>query len=97
MACKRGGSRSGYSPDLTDYDGRLWVRDYRLPDQDSVTWQVWDIDSDEPEVLFTARMDGEDTLLDARGDLVLLRRTDELDLPRAVVRQLADMAHLTPS
>ena len=74
---------------LTDYDARLWVRDYRLPDQDSVTWQVWDID--EAELLFTARMDGKDTLLDARGDLVLLRRVDEFDVPRAVIKQLADM------
>ncbi len=57
---------------LTDFDERLWVRDYQLPDQDSVTWRVWDIDRQ--ELLFTVRMDGEDTLLDARDDLVLLRR-----------------------
>ena len=71
---------------LTDFDGRLWARDYRLPDQDSVTWRVWDIDR--AQLLFTARMDGEDVLLDARGDLVLLRRVDEFDVPRAVVSQL---------
>ena len=68
---------------LADFDERLWVRDYRLPDRDSVTWRVWDIDRQ--ELLFAARMDGEDTLLDARGDLVLLRRLDEFDVPRAVV------------
>ncbi len=71
---------------LTDFDGRLWARDYRLPDQDSVTWRVWDIDR--AQLLFTARMDGEDVLLDARGDLVLPRRVDEFDVPRAVVSQL---------
>ena len=71
---------------LTDFDGRLWARDYRLPDQDSVTWRVWDIDR--AQLLFTARMDGEDVLLDARGDLVLLRRVDEFDVPRAVISQL---------
>ncbi len=71
---------------LTDFDGRLWARDYRLPDQDSVTWRVWNIDR--AQLLFTARMDGEDVLLDARGDLVLLRRVDEFDVPRAVVSQL---------
>ena len=76
---------------LTDYDARLWVRHYRLPDQDSVTWQVWDVD--ETTLLFTARMDGRDALLDAWGDLVLLRRTDELDVPRAVIEQLADTRH----
>ena len=71
---------------LTDFDGRLWARDYRLPDRDSVTWRVWDIDR--AQLLFTARMDGEDVLLDARGDLVLLRRVDAFDVPRAVVSQL---------
>lgn len=77
---------------LADFHGRLWVRDYRLPDQDSVTWRVWNIDRQ--ELLLTARMDGEDTLLDARGDLVLLRRLDEFDVPRAVITGLrAPPAH----
>lgn len=71
---------------LADFDSRLWMRDYRLPGQDSVTWRVWDIERQ--ELLFAARMDGEDILLDARGDLVLLRKVDELDVPRAVVIQL---------
>lgn len=71
---------------LTDMESRLWVRDYRLPDQDSVTWRVWDIDS--ARLLFTARIDGGDTLLDAQGDLVLLRRLDVFDVPRAVVIRL---------
>ena len=71
---------------LTDFDARLWARDYRLPGQDSATWRVWDMDRQ--ELLFTARMDGEDILLDAQGDLVLLRQIDELDVPRAVVTRL---------
>ena len=66
-------------------DRRLW-RDYRLPDQDSVTWRVWDID--QQELLFIARMDGDDILLDARDDFVLLRQLDEFDVPRAVVTRL---------
>ena len=76
---------------LTDYNARLWVRDYRLPHQDSVTWRVWDID--EAELLFRVRMAGEDTLLDARGDLVLVRQTDQFDVPRAVVRPLVPVMH----
>lgn len=76
---------------LTDYDARLWVRDYRLPDQDSVTWRVWDIG--EAELLFRVRMAGEDKLLDARGDLVLVRRTDRFDVPRAVISPLAPVIH----
>ncbi|MDE2980695.1 MAG: hypothetical protein OXU74_05800 [Gemmatimonadota bacterium] len=71
---------------LTDFDERLWVRDYQLPNQDSVIWRVWDIDRQ--ELLFTVRMDGEDTLLDARDDLVLLRRLDQFDVPRAVAIRL---------
>lgn len=71
---------------LTDFDARLWMRDYRLPDQDSVTWRVWDIDP--PRRLFTVRMDGDDRLLDAHGDLLLLRRVNALDVPRAEVRRL---------
>lgn len=37
---------------------------------------------------FTARMNGDDILLDAQGDLILLRQVDELDVPRAVVTRL---------
>ena len=71
---------------LTDFDSRLWVRDYRLPGQDSVTWRVWDIDRE--RLLFTVSMDGEDRLLDARGDVVLLRRLDAFDAHRVVVTPL---------
>lgn len=71
---------------LTDFDSRLWVRDYRLPGQDSVTWRVWDIDRE--RLLFTVSMDGEDRLLDARGDAVLLRRLDAFDAHQVVVTPL---------
>ena len=71
---------------LTDFDSRLWVRDYRLPGQDSVTWRVWDIDRE--RLLFTVSMDGGDTLLDARGDVVLLRRLDAFDAHQVVVTPL---------
>ena len=71
---------------LTDFDERLWVRDYRFPDHDSVTWRVWDIGRARP--LFRARLYARDRLLDARGDFVLVRRLDEFDVPRAVVSQL---------
>ncbi len=74
---------------LTDFDARLWVRDYRLPDQDSVTWRVWDIDR--AQLLFTVRMEGEDRLLDATGDLLLLRRVNVFDVPRAEVRRLTSL------
>lgn len=75
---------------LADFDARLWARDYRLPGQDSVNWRVWDVAKAQP--LFTVRMDGEDILLDAKGDLVLLRRLDVFDVPRAVVVRLVSGA-----
>lgn len=71
---------------LTDFDSRLCVRDYRLPGQDSVLWRVWDIEQEQQ--LFTVSLDGEDTLLDARGDLVLLRRLDAFDAHHVVVTPL---------
>ncbi|WP_419860847.1 DsbA family protein [Candidatus Palauibacter sp.] len=71
---------------LTDFDSRLWVRDYRLPGQDSVLWRVWDIEQEQQ--LFAVSLDGEDTLLDARGDLVLLRRLDAFDAHHVVVTPL---------
>ena len=69
-----------------DFDKRLWVRDYHFTDQDSVTWRAWDLEP--ATALFRVRLDADERLLDAKGDVVLLRRTDELDVPRAVVSRV---------
>ena len=71
---------------FVDFDERLWVRAYHFTDQDSVTWRVWDMERLTP--LFQVRLAVDEGLLDARGDVVLLRREDELDVPRAVVSRL---------
>lgn len=71
---------------FVDFDERLWVRDYHFADQNSVTWGVWDMERFTP--LFRVRLAADEELLDARGDVVLLRREDELDIPRAVVSRL---------
>ena len=71
---------------LIDFDERLWVRDYHFTDQDSVTWRVWDMQR--ATALFRVRLGADERLLDARGDVVLLRRTDEFDVPRAVVSRI---------
>ena len=42
--------------------------------------------------LFQVRLAADEELLDARGDVVLLRREDELDVPRAVVSGLEPAA-----
>ncbi len=67
----------------TDFESRLWVRDYRFPDQDSVLWRVWDIERE--RFLFTVSMDVGDELLDAQGETVLVKRRDEFDVPRVVI------------
>lgn len=71
---------------LIDFDERLWVRDYHFTDQDSVTWRVWDMER--ATALFRVRLGADERLLDARRDVVLLRRTDEFDVPRAVVSRI---------
>lgn len=69
-----------------DFDERLWVRDYHFTDQDSVTWRVWDMER--ATALFRVRLDADERLLDASGDVVLLRRIDELDVPGVVVSRI---------
>jgi len=69
-----------------DFDKRLWMRDYHFTDQDSVTWRAWDMEP--ATALFRVKLDADERLLDAKGDVVLLRRTDEFDVPRAVVTRV---------
>ena len=75
---------------FVDFDERLWVRDYHFADHDSVTWRVWDMERVTP--LFQVTLAADEELLDARRDVVLLRREDELDVPRAVVSRLEPAA-----
>ncbi len=75
---------------FVDFDERLWVRDYHFTDQDTVTWRVWDMERFTP--LFQVKLAADEELLDARGDVVLLRREDELDVPRAVASRLVATA-----
>ncbi len=71
---------------FVDFDERLWVREYRFPEQESVTWQVWDIDRSRR--LFTVQTDGDAKLLDAKGEMVLIRREDAFDVPRIITRRI---------
>ena len=70
-----------------DFDKRLWMGDYHFTDQDSVTWRAWDMEP--ATAVFRVRLDADERLLDAKGDVVLLRRTDGFDVPRAVVTRVA--------
>jgi len=69
-----------------DFDDRRWMRDYHFSDRDSETWRAWDLEP--ATALFRIRLGADQRLLDARGDVVLLRRTDEFDVPRAVVSRV---------
>jgi len=75
---------------FVDFDERLWVRDYHFTDQDSVTWRVWDVERLTP--VFQVKLAADEELLDARRDVVLLRREDDLDVPRAVISRLEPTA-----
>lgn len=71
---------------FTDADGRLWIRHYHFPDQDSVRWQVWSID-EVPQLEFELLVGSGDELRDAQGDRLLLRREDDLGVARVVIRE----------
>ena len=67
-----------------DAGGRLWARHYVMPGDDRERWTVWDGQSDE----FLVETPPSEQLLDARGDLVLLRARSELGIDRVVIRSL---------
>lgn len=67
-----------------DGDGRLWVRRYVMPGDETQRWSSWDGNRQ----LFWLEMPASLDLMDARGDLLLLRVRDAFDVPRAVVRRM---------
>lgn len=67
-----------------DAGGRLWVRHYVMPGDDRERWTVVD---DQAEA-FLVETPPSEQLLDARGNLVLLRARSELGVDRAVIRTL---------
>lgn len=67
-----------------DGDGRLWMRHYLMPGADTKRWTVWDGES----TTFSVAIAASESLLDAQGNLVLLRIRSELGIDRAVIREL---------
>lgn len=67
-----------------DAGGRLWVRHYVMPGDDRERWTVLD---DQAEAFLVETLPSEQ-LLDALGDLVLLRARSGLGVDRAVIRTL---------
>ena len=71
---------------LVDGDGRVWVQRYPLPGAETAAWQRWRPGEDGLDALI--RLPADHTLLDALGNRVLLRTTDEFDVPQAIVATL---------
>ncbi len=68
---------------FVDAADRLWAREYQMDASDPVEWLVWDPDKGEP--VHRLRLDGDTELLDARGELLLLARRDEMDVDHVLV------------
>lgn len=77
---------------LGDLDGRLWLRLFDPADGDidpgsvSEQWLVWDISA--PRLLFTVTLPNGEGLLDAAGDRVLVRTSDEFDVDYLLVKEI---------
>ena len=69
---------------LADGQGRLWIRSYIMPDDSVQRWSVWDGSREILNLQLAIDLD----LLDARGDLLLLRTEDELGVHQAVIRRM---------
>lgn len=73
---------------FADLDNRrLWLRQYRLPEQDVVRWTAWTLLDAKIDVHLSIRR-GEGSLLDANGDLALLHIQDEFDVDRVLIRRI---------
>ena len=67
-----------------DADKRLWIKHYVMPGDETTRWTVWGSE----QHVFSLEMPAGYSLLDARGDLVLLRVRDSLGVDRAEIRRL---------
>ena len=67
-----------------DADKRLWIQHYVMPGDETTRWTVWGSE----QHVFSLEMPAGYSLLDARGDLVLLRVRDSLGVDRAEIRRL---------
>ncbi|MDH4045855.1 MAG: hypothetical protein OEW06_15510, partial [Gemmatimonadota bacterium] len=61
-----------------DAEGRLWVADYRAPDEEQTTWTVFDAQG---TLLGTIRTPPGLTVMEIGTDYLLGTWTDDLDVP----------------
>lgn len=68
-----------------DWNGRLWIRRFRMPDDAIQHWTVWDGNRQELSV----ELPVDAHFMDARDRRVLLMLEDELGVRQAVVREIS--------
>lgn len=71
---------------LADASGRVWVREFLMPDDATQRWHVWHLDDRERRKLVTIPRD--ERLLDAHGKTCLLFAVDQAGSGRVVLRQM---------
>lgn len=71
---------------LVDLNGRLWIRQFLMPDGNVVRWQVWDVAHVRLESI--VEFDREARLLDADKNRLLLHYTDSFGVDRVEIREM---------
>ena len=71
---------------LADGSGRVWVREFLMPDDPLQRWHVWQLDDGERRKLVT--MPRDERLLDAYGKICLLFVVDQAGSGRVVLREM---------
>lgn len=69
-----------------DLDGRVWLRLFAMPSDTVVYWRVWSVGHTNPE--FELRLPRAKQLLDASGDLLLLRTANDLGAEEFVIQRM---------
>ena len=70
-----------------DANGRIWIRAHLMPGDAKQQWTVWDGE----QQAFSVEMSVREVLMDADGDRMLVRTTNELGVHRVTVRTLRPM------
>ena len=71
---------------LADGSGRVWIREFLMPDDATQRWHVWHLDDRERRKLVTIPRD--ERLLDALGKTCLLFAVDQAGSGRVVLREM---------
>lgn len=76
---------------IGDLDGRIWLRLFAMPRDTVVYWRVWTIGQDISD--FDVALPRAMQLLDATGDMLLLRTISALGTDAFVIQQIGEVIH----